>query len=107
MKATDDRRFSLSEVYQIGQSVRSNVVDVGQPFGKMKLWYVILLGFQLKFRFFPSLSLIQVSSETNRITVSLKQSFCSSTDASFIEEYFLMEEKVITDNEFHIAEQLF
>ncbi|XP_016442839.2 rRNA biogenesis protein RRP5 [Nicotiana tabacum] len=61
-RATDDRRFSLSEVYQIGQSVRSNVVDV--------------------------------SSETNRITVSLKQSFCSSTDASFIEEYFLMEEKI-------------
>ncbi|KAJ8544824.1 hypothetical protein K7X08_017407 [Anisodus acutangulus] len=61
-RATDDRRSSLSEVYQIGQSVRTNVVDV--------------------------------SSETSRITVSLKQSFCSSTDASFIQEYFLVEEKI-------------
>ncbi|PHU22691.1 hypothetical protein BC332_07798 [Capsicum chinense] len=58
-KATYDRRSSLSEVYQIGQSVRTNVVDV--------------------------------NSETSRITVSLKQSFCSSTDASFIQEYFLVE----------------
>ncbi|XP_047264349.1 rRNA biogenesis protein RRP5-like [Capsicum annuum] len=58
-RATDDRRSSLSEVYQIGQSVRTNVVDV--------------------------------SSETSRITVSLKQYFCSSTDASFIQEYFLVE----------------
>ncbi|XP_047264724.1 rRNA biogenesis protein RRP5 [Capsicum annuum] len=61
-RATDDRRSSLSEVYQIGQSVRTNVVDV--------------------------------SSETSRITVSLKQSFCSSTDASFIQEYFRVEEKI-------------
>ncbi|PHT52604.1 hypothetical protein CQW23_07066 [Capsicum baccatum] len=68
LHTTDDRRSSLSEVYQIGQSVRTNVVDV--------------------------------SSETSRITVSLKQSFCSSTDASFIQEYFLVEEKVITDREF-------
>ncbi|XP_060194089.1 rRNA biogenesis protein RRP5 isoform X2 [Lycium barbarum] len=61
-RATDDRRSSLSEVYQIGQSVRTNVVDV--------------------------------NSETSRITVSLKQSLCSSTDASFIQEYFLVEEKI-------------
>ncbi|KAF3620072.1 hypothetical protein FXO37_33419 [Capsicum annuum] len=59
LHATYDRRSSLSEVYQIGQSVRTNVVDV--------------------------------NSETSRITVSLKQSFCSSTDASFIQEYFLVE----------------
>ncbi|XP_010317858.1 rRNA biogenesis protein RRP5 [Solanum lycopersicum] len=61
-KATDDRRSSLSEVYQIGQSVRTNIIDV--------------------------------SSETSRITVSLKQSICCSTDASFIQEYFLVEEKI-------------
>lgn len=104
MKSTDDRRSSLSEVYQIGQSVRTNVVHVGQQFGKVKLYYVMLLGFPVKFWFFPSL--IQVSSETSRITVSLKQSFCSSTDASFIQEYFLVEEKVITDRESYVAEQL-
>ncbi|PHU22743.1 hypothetical protein BC332_07850 [Capsicum chinense] len=50
-------------------------------------------------------SLLHVSSETSRITVSLKQSFCSSTDASFIQEYFLVEEKVITDREFYVAEK--
>lgn len=61
-KATDDRRSSLSEVYHIGQSVRTNIIDV--------------------------------SSETSRITVSLKQSICCSTDASFIQEYFLVEEKI-------------
>lgn len=36
----------------------------------------------------------QVNSETGRITLSLKQSCCSSTDASFMQEYFLLEEKV-------------
>ncbi|KAF3619368.1 putative Alpha/beta-Hydrolases superfamily protein [Capsicum annuum] len=36
-------------------------------------------------------SVLHVNSETSRITVSLKQSFCSSTDASFIQEYFLVE----------------
>ncbi|KAL3341525.1 hypothetical protein AABB24_025863 [Solanum stoloniferum] len=61
-RATDDRRSSLSEAYQIGQSVRTNIIDV--------------------------------SSETSRITVSLKQSICCSTDASFIQEYFLVEEKI-------------
>ncbi|KAL0428653.1 UNVERIFIED_CONTAM: rRNA biogenesis protein RRP5 [Sesamum latifolium] len=61
-KATDDRRADLSEVFYVGQSVRSNVVDV--------------------------------SSDMSRITLSLKQSLCCSTDASFIQEYFLLEEKI-------------
>ncbi|KAH6781199.1 RIBOSOMAL RNA PROCESSING 5 [Perilla frutescens var. hirtella] len=61
-KATDDRRSDLSEVFYVGQSVRSNIVDV--------------------------------TSDTGRITLSLKQSLCSSTDASFIQEYFLLEEKI-------------
>ncbi|XP_059646446.1 rRNA biogenesis protein RRP5 [Cornus florida] len=61
-KATDDRRTDLSEVFYIGQSVRSNILDV--------------------------------SGEKGRITLSLKQSLCSSTDASFIEEYFLLEDKI-------------
>ncbi|CAK9145936.1 unnamed protein product [Ilex paraguariensis] len=61
-KATDDRRSDLSEVFYIGQSVRSNILNA--------------------------------SSETGRITLSLKQSLCCSTDASFIQEYFLLEEKI-------------
>ncbi|EEF30787.1 programmed cell death protein, putative [Ricinus communis] len=61
-KAMDNQKAQLSEAFYIGQSVRSNIIDV--------------------------------SSETNRITVSLKQSSCSSTDASFLQEYFLVEEKV-------------
>ncbi|XP_041997837.1 rRNA biogenesis protein RRP5-like isoform X2 [Salvia splendens] len=61
-KVTDDRRSDLSEVFFVGQSVRSNIVDI--------------------------------SSDTGRITLSLKQSLCSSTDASFIQEYFLLEEKI-------------
>ncbi|KAK7278792.1 hypothetical protein RJT34_23828 [Clitoria ternatea] len=35
-----------------------------------------------------------ISSETARITLSLKQTACSSTDASFIQDYFLMDEKI-------------
>ncbi|KAK3020344.1 hypothetical protein RJ639_045328 [Escallonia herrerae] len=62
LKATDDRKADLSEVFYTGQSVRCNVLDV--------------------------------SSETDRITLSLKQSLCSSMDASFIQEYFLLEEKI-------------
>ncbi|KAI3446386.1 hypothetical protein Pfo_003051 [Paulownia fortunei] len=61
-KATDDRRSDLSEVFYVGQSVRSNIFDV--------------------------------SGEMGRITLSLKQSLCCSTDASFIQEYFLLEEKI-------------
>ncbi|KAI3518805.1 hypothetical protein L1887_07619 [Cichorium endivia] len=61
-KAVDDQRSDLSEVFFVGQSVRSNILDV--------------------------------KSETGRITLSLKQSLCSSTDASFIQEYFLLEEKI-------------
>ncbi|GMP96859.1 hypothetical protein CsSME_00045323 [Camellia sinensis var. sinensis] len=38
--------------------------------------------------------ILDVSSETGRVTLSLKQSLCSSTDASFIQEYFLLEEKI-------------
>ncbi|XP_027934865.1 rRNA biogenesis protein RRP5 isoform X2 [Vigna unguiculata] len=35
-----------------------------------------------------------VSSETGRITLSLKRTACSSIDASFIQDYFLMDEKI-------------
>ncbi|XP_047328490.1 rRNA biogenesis protein RRP5 [Impatiens glandulifera] len=35
-----------------------------------------------------------VNSENSRVTLSLKQSFCSSMDASFIQEYFLVDEKI-------------
>ncbi|GMP80964.1 hypothetical protein CsSME_00035851 [Camellia sinensis var. sinensis] len=38
--------------------------------------------------------ILDVSSETGRVTLSLKQSLCSSMDASFIQEYFLLEEKI-------------
>ncbi|KAG5252940.1 protein RRP [Salix suchowensis] len=61
-KAMDDQRSQLSEAFYIGQSVRSNIIDV--------------------------------NNETSRITVSLKQSCCSSTDASFLQEYFLSENKI-------------
>ncbi|XP_040372263.1 rRNA biogenesis protein RRP5 isoform X1 [Rosa chinensis] len=39
-------------------------------------------------------TILDVNSETGRITLSLKQSSCSSTDASFIREYFISEEKI-------------
>ncbi|KAK4767494.1 hypothetical protein SAY86_015244 [Trapa natans] len=61
-KATDDRNADLSESFFVGQSVRSNILDV--------------------------------DNETGRITVSLKQSSCSSTDSSLIESYFQAEEKI-------------
>nr|GMD47877.1 rRNA biogenesis protein RRP5 isoform X1 [Ipomoea batatas] len=61
-KATDDRRYDISEVFYIGQSVCTNILDA--------------------------------NGETGRITVSLKQSLCSSTDATFIQEYFLLEHKI-------------
>ncbi|CAK7342219.1 unnamed protein product [Dovyalis caffra] len=73
-KAMDDQRAQLSEAFYIGQSVRSSILDVGE------------------------LSVTEISqivnNETSRITVSLKQSCCSSTDASFLQEYFLSEEKI-------------
>ncbi|OVA06347.1 Ribosomal protein S1 [Macleaya cordata] len=37
---------------------------------------------------------LTVNSETSRTTLSLKQSSCFSTDASFIQGYFLLEEKI-------------
>ncbi|KAH9737715.1 rRNA biogenesis protein RRP5 [Citrus sinensis] len=61
-KAVDGQRADLSKTYCVGQSVRSNILDV--------------------------------NSETGRITLSLKQSCCSSTDASFMQEHFLLEEKI-------------
>lgn len=61
-KATGDPRVEPSESFYIGQSVRSNILDV--------------------------------NNETGRMTVSLRQSSCHSTDASFIQEYFLLEEKI-------------
>ncbi|KAL8521036.1 hypothetical protein ACS0TY_011541 [Phlomoides rotata] len=62
-KPTGDRRLDLSEVFYVGQSVRSNIVDV--------------------------------ASDTGRITLSLKQSLCCSNDAFFIQEYFVLEEKYL------------
>ncbi|KAL4021140.1 hypothetical protein IC575_019931 [Cucumis melo] len=38
--------------------------------------------------------IVDVSGETGRITLSLKQSTCFSTDASFIQEFFSTEEKI-------------
>ncbi|XP_052176477.1 rRNA biogenesis protein RRP5 isoform X2 [Diospyros lotus] len=38
--------------------------------------------------------IFDVSAETGRLTLSLRQSLCSSTDATFIQEYFLLEEKI-------------
>ncbi|XVE75785.1 hypothetical protein DITRI_Ditri12bG0120500 [Diplodiscus trichospermus] len=39
-------------------------------------------------------NILDVNSETTRMTLSLKQSSCSSTDATFIQEYFLLEDKI-------------
>ncbi|XP_010557958.1 PREDICTED: rRNA biogenesis protein RRP5 isoform X2 [Tarenaya hassleriana] len=39
-------------------------------------------------------NIIDINQEEGRITLSLKQSSCSSVDASFIQEYFLMDEKI-------------
>lgn len=38
--------------------------------------------------------ILDVCKESGRVTSSLKQSLCSSTDASFIQEYFLMEYEI-------------
>ncbi|KAM7262095.1 hypothetical protein ACFE04_021172 [Oxalis oulophora] len=61
-KATDGPKTDLAKAFYVGQSVRSNIVDVNR--------------------------------EKSRITLSLKQSCCSSTDSSFVEEYFIMDEKI-------------
>lgn len=39
-------------------------------------------------------NILDANTESGRITVSLKQSSCYSTDASFIQEYFLLDEKI-------------
>ncbi|XP_021893902.1 rRNA biogenesis protein RRP5 isoform X2 [Carica papaya] len=61
-KAMDELKVNISEAFYIGQSVRSNVLEV--------------------------------NADAGRVTLSLKQSCCSSTDASFIQEYFLLDEKI-------------
>ncbi|CAI0406524.1 unnamed protein product [Linum tenue] len=61
-KAIDDPSVQLSEAFYIGQSIRSNIVEV--------------------------------NTDTNRIKLSLKQSICASTDASFLLGYFLSEDKI-------------
>ncbi|XP_019053357.1 PREDICTED: rRNA biogenesis protein RRP5 isoform X2 [Nelumbo nucifera] len=61
-KATDDGRANLFETFYVGQSVRSNILNVDIELG--------------------------------RITLSLKQSSCFSMDASFMQEYFTLEEKI-------------
>ncbi|GAB2295441.1 hypothetical protein Dimus_029608 [Dionaea muscipula] len=38
--------------------------------------------------------ILDVDSENGRVTLSLKQSICSSLDASFLESYFLTEQKI-------------
>ncbi|CAL5377847.1 unnamed protein product [Camellia sinensis] len=48
--------------------------------------------------------ILDVSSETGRVTLSLKQSLCSSMDASFIQEYFLLEETKGLDKILEIAD---
>ncbi|KAI3417734.1 uncharacterized protein J3R85_014181 [Psidium guajava] len=61
-KAMDALKATPLEAFFIGQSVRSNILDV--------------------------------DNETGRITLSLKQSCCSSTDASLIQEYYFSEDKI-------------
>ncbi|KAK9086007.1 hypothetical protein Sjap_026418 [Stephania japonica] len=61
-KALDDPRDDIFESFHVGQSVRSNVLNV--------------------------------DSETGRMSLSLKQSKCFSIDASLIQGYFLSEEKI-------------
>ncbi|CAJ1967373.1 unnamed protein product [Sphenostylis stenocarpa] len=67
-KAADDHKANILESYYIGQSVRSNISNVS--------------------------ILNAVCSKSGRVTLSLKQKECSSTDASFIQDYFLMDEKI-------------
>ncbi|XP_010489787.1 PREDICTED: rRNA biogenesis protein RRP5-like [Camelina sativa] len=40
-------------------------------------------------------NIVDVNQEKSRITLSLKQSSCASVDASFVQEYFLMDEKIL------------
>lgn len=88
----DDHKGDLSEAYYVGQSVRSNILDVGELFDTTFYKFEMLK--RLVTKFLNSIFSPQVNSETGRITLSLKQSSCSSTDASFIQEYFISEEKV-------------
>ncbi|XP_024014881.1 rRNA biogenesis protein RRP5 isoform X2 [Eutrema salsugineum] len=39
-------------------------------------------------------NIVDVNPEKSRVTLSLKQSSCASVDASFVQEYFLMDEKI-------------
>nr|XP_025634563.1 rRNA biogenesis protein RRP5 isoform X4 [Arachis hypogaea] len=36
----------------------------------------------------------EINTERGRVTLSLKQTLCSSTDASFLQDYFIMDEKI-------------
>ena len=44
MQAMDDQRAQLSEAFYVGQSVRSNILDVGEPsdaeFFEFSVWIV-------------------------------------------------------------------
>lgn len=88
----DDHKGDLSEAFYIGQSVRSNILDVGELFDTN--FFKFEMSKRLVTKFLNSIFSSQVNSETGRITLSLKQSSCSSTDASLIQEYFISEEKV-------------
>lgn len=87
----DDYKGDLSEAYYIGQSVRSTILDVSEL-----LFNTAIFELELIKHISNCISELfsQVNSETGRITLSLKQSSCSSTDASFIQEYFVSEDKV-------------
>ncbi|CAH2053972.1 unnamed protein product [Thlaspi arvense] len=39
-------------------------------------------------------NIVDVNQEKSRVTLSLKQSSCASVDASFVQEYFLVDEKI-------------
>lgn len=39
-------------------------------------------------------NVLEINNESDRLTLSLKQSSCSSTDTSFLQSYFLTEEKI-------------
>ncbi|KAI4310641.1 hypothetical protein MLD38_035604 [Melastoma candidum] len=74
-KAIDDQSIELAEAFFVGQSVRSDILDVDNDSGKVK--------------------------------VSLKQSSCFSTDASFIRDYYTTEDKIArlqssNDNKFSL-----
>jgi len=76
---------------------------LASQFGVTYSAYAIIVGIYLlssitcvllkKFLFLP----LQVNAETARVKLALQQSMCSSTDSSFIQGYFLLDQKVIME----------